>query len=214
MAGVVGTVHDKFVFSRRVKVLAARLAALIPPGARILDVGCGDGTIDRLILQHRPDVSIEGIDVLIRPSTQIPVRHFDGATFPYPDGSFDIVMFVDVLHHTDDPMVLLREAERVGNMILIKDHLRQGFLGLTTLRLMDWVGNAHHGVSLPYNYWSKEQWTTAFGNLGLKIGEINLKLGLYPAPLSWVCENGLHFVGRIEHINERQQVVAGSRRAG
>lgn len=214
MAGVVGTVHDKFVFSRRVQVLAAKLAALIPHGARILDVGCGDGTIDRLILQKRPDISIEGIDVLIRPSTQIPVKHFDGSHYPYPDDSFDIVMFVDVLHHTDDPMVLLREAERVGNMILIKDHLRQGFLGLTTLRMMDWVGNAHHGVRLPYNYWSKEQWNTAFDNLGLKVGEINLKLGLYPAPLSWFFESGLHFVGRIEHISERRAVPADSRRAG
>lgn len=202
MAGMVGTVHERLVHSRRVRVLANRLADLIPHGARVLDVGCGDGTADRLIMDQRPDLSIEGIEVLVRPTTQVSVKPFDGTTIPHPDESFDLVMFVDVLHHTDDPMILLREAARVGKMILIKDHFREGLLARPTLRLMDWVGNAHHGVALPYNYWSRPQWTTAFDQLGLKIGEINETLGLYPAPASWFFERGLHFVARIDPRDE------------
>ena len=73
------------------------------------------------------------------------------ANFRHPDASFDVVMFVDVLHHTDDPLLLLQEAQRVGKIILVKDHFRKGFLAGPTLRFMDWVGNAHHGVVLPYN---------------------------------------------------------------
>ena len=179
---VIGVLHKKFVAGRRVQVLAGHLAALIPTGARVLDVGCGDGVIDRLILERRPDVSIQGIDVLVRPDTPIPVKKFDGITIPYPDASFDVVMFVDVLHHTVDPFVLLREAQRVASTVLIKDHFRDGFLSGPTLRFMDWVGNAHHGVALPYNYWSRLEWEQAFAELQLKVGATNARLGLYPPP--------------------------------
>jgi SAM-dependent methyltransferase len=193
----VGALHDKLVFGRRVRVLARHLAALIPPAAKVLDVGCGDGTLDHLILQQLPSVSIEGIDVLVRPSAKIRVASFDGARIPYADSSFDVVMFVDVLHHTDDPLLLLQEAQRVGKVILVKDHFRKGVLAGPTLRFMDWVGNAPHGVVLPYNYWSEEQWDNALGVLGLNRIDKIVSLGLYPAPASWIFERHLHFISRL-----------------
>jgi SAM-dependent methyltransferase len=201
VAGVVGALHQTLVFGRRVRVLSEQLAALIPPATRILDVGCGDGTLDLLITRQRPDVSIVGVDVLVRPTTRIPVQPFDGTNIPYPDASFDALMFVDVLHHTTDPYLLLREATRVAKMILLKDHFCEGLSAETRLRFMDWVGNAHHGVALPYNYWSRRQWSAAFGQLGLKTTEMRTSLGLYPAPASWVFERGLHFVARLERGN-------------
>ncbi len=194
MSSVVGLVHQKLVFGRRVKVLANHLGQLLPLNAHVLDVGCGDGTIDSLIQQKRSDVSIEGTDVLVRPSSHIPVRLFDGATIPHAADSFDVVMFVDVLHHTDDPVVLLREAARVAKTIVIKDHLREGLLAEFALRMMDWVGNAHHGVALPYNYWSGKQWAAAVDLIGLKMVQSRSSLGLYPAPASWFFERGLHFI--------------------
>jgi len=197
---IVGNLHNKFVFGRRVRVLADHLAAFIPRGHRVLDVGCGDGAIDCLIAKQRPDISIEGIELLVRPITHMPVKAFNGETIPYPDGSFETVMFVDALHHTADPRVLLREAARVGKMILIKDHLCEGVLADTTLRFMDWVGNAHHGVALPYNYWSMTQWSNAFNELGVKVCGIKWSLGLYPAPACWLFDRGLHFVAKLEHM--------------
>ncbi len=195
---LVGVLHDQFVFGRRTRVLADSLATLIPRAARVLDVGCGDGTIDRLILTLRPDISIEGIDPLVRPDVCIPVRSFDGSKIPYPDRSFDVVMYVDVLHHTTDPRILLKEAARVGKAVLIKDHCRDGLLADATLRLMDWVGNAHHGVALPYNYWPEAKWVAAFNELGLRVCERKVRLKLYPPPLSWFFDRRLHFVARCE----------------
>lgn len=192
-------IHGQHVFSRRVRVLSQHLAHALPQGASVLDVGCGDGSIARRILDHRPDLSLEGIDVLIRPETAIPVLPFDGTTIPHPDNSFDAVMFVDVLHHTEDPMVLLKEAVRVARKgILIKDHLREGMLAGPTLRFMDWVGNARHNVVLPYNYWRERQWREAFQTLGLNVQHWQTNLNLYPAWANWCFGRKLHVVTWLE----------------
>ena len=46
-------------------------------------------------------------------------------------------MFVDVLLHTLDPMILLREAIRVARQtVVIKDHTLDGLLAGPTLRAM------------------------------------------------------------------------------
>jgi len=196
--GVIGRAHSGLVFGRRVQVLADAMAEVLPPG-RVLDVGCGDGSIARAIMDRRPDVEIEGIDVLVRPETHVPVTEFDGTRIPHGDRRFDVVMFVDVLHHTDDATVLLREAARVArtSTIVIKDHLADGVLAGPTLRLMDWVGNAHHGVVLPYNYWRKARWDRAFAEVGLSPEVWRTDLGLYPAPATWLFDRGLHVVCRL-----------------
>jgi ubiquinone/menaquinone biosynthesis C-methylase UbiE len=193
---VMDVLHGKYVFGRRVRVLARHFAELLPEGVKVLDVGCGDGTIDRLVLEQRGDLAIEGIDVMLRPETAIEVKLFDGKRIPHGDKSFDVVMFVDVLHHTEDPMVLLREAARVARRgVLIKDHTRNGLMAGTTLRFMDWVGNARHGVVLPYNYWTKRQWMAGFEEAGLEVKEWRREVGLYGWPAGWVFGRGLHFVG-------------------
>jgi SAM-dependent methyltransferase len=196
---LVGRLHGNLVFGRRVRVLSEQLAALLPTPATVLDVGCGDGTMAHLLMQLRPDIQISGIDVLVRPTTQIQVTPFDGKEIPFAAGSFDVVMFTDVLHHTEDPLVLLREAVRVARTaIVIKDHTRDGWLAGPTLRLMDYVGNAHHGVVLPYNYWPRARWVAAFAELKLRVSKWQSQLGLYPAPASWLFDRSLHFVARLD----------------
>lgn len=198
VSSLTGAVHGRLVFNRRTQVLARHLSAALPQGAAVLDVGCGDGTIDALIQEQRPDLQIHGVDVMLRPVTRIPVSLFDGRVLPFPDKSFDSVMFVDVLHHTDDPVVLLREAARVARgSIVLKDHTMEGPLAYARLRLMDWVGNAHHNVVLPYNYWPEQRWRDAFATLGLRVETWQQRLGLYPFPVSLVFEARLHFVSRL-----------------
>jgi len=192
-------IHGGYVFRRRVSVLTRYLAELLPAGARALDVGCGDGMIDRLIMTARPDVVIRGVDVLLRGETHIPVTAFDGKALPFDDDAFDAVMFVDVLHHTDDPAVLLAEAARVARAaVIVKDHTRNGLAAGATLRYMDRVGNKRHGVVLPYNYWPRKQWHAAFAELHLTPTVWHRRLRIYPFWADWLFGRSLHFIARLE----------------
>jgi len=198
---MVARLHESLVFDRRTRVLGRHLAGLLPQGAKVLDAGCGDGLIDRLIGDERPDLAIEGIDLIVRPRTHIPVTAFDGTRIPFADDSFDVVMFVDVLHHTHDPEILLREARRVARCaVVLKDHTRDGVLAGATLRFMDWVGNAPHGIPLPYNYWPERRWREVFQRIGLNPTIWMSRLGIYPAPASWLFDRSLHFIARLDPV--------------
>lgn len=195
---LVGGLHAGLIFPRRIRVLARHIAPLVPRGATVLDVGCGDGLLGRTIRNERPDLALTGMDVLVRPRTHIPVREFDGLTIPMGDRAVDVILLVDVLHHADNPIRLLTEAARVARQaIIIKDHMQSGWIDRQTLRLMDWTGNAAHGVALPYNYWSAQEWTLALQRIGAAIEVWNTDLGLYPWPASAFFDRSLHFVARV-----------------
>jgi SAM-dependent methyltransferase len=192
---MIGSAHERLVYGRRIEVLARHLAELLPRDATVLDVGSGDGLLAKKIESARSDLRMFGVDVLVRPQTHIPVRQFDGVLLPFADGAFDIVMMVDVLHHADDQPALLREVARVAKRaVVIKDHHADGFLAAPTLRFMDWVGNARHGVALPYAYWSSNRWSRELTKAGLRVGSERRRLGLYPWPASLLFDRGLHFI--------------------
>jgi SAM-dependent methyltransferase len=198
VASVLDSVHDRFVLDRRVRVIVGHLAALVPHGSDVLDVGAGDGAAALELTRQRPDLRARGIDVLVRERTHIPVMQFDGIRIPMPDRSVGTALLVDVLHHTDDPAGLLAEAARVArDGVVIKDHLADGPLAVPTLRFMDRIGNARHGVRLPYNYLTRRRWDDAFAHAGLLVDAWIPALGLYPPPASWLFDRGLHFAARL-----------------
>lgn len=195
-----GRLHSRVVHRRRTRVLAECLSTIIPRGHRVLDVGCGDGLIAALTLQARPDLEIRGVDVFIRGDSRIPVQAFDGITLPFAAGAFDTVMACDVLHHTLSPVDVLREMARVAsNSVVVKDHVVRGVAGRATLRFMDFIGNAPHGVALPYNYLTAAEWDEAVRTCGLTPAEVVEALSLYPWYANPVFGRRLHFVCRFTH---------------
>jgi hypothetical protein len=63
---------------------------------------------------------------------------------------------------------------------------------------MDHVGNARHGVALPYNYWPRKKWVNAFESLGLSTAAWKENLKLYPFWADPIFGRSLHFVAKLD----------------
>lgn len=186
--------HRKIVMGRRVRQISSHISELMPKEVlSVLDVGAGTGEMAQAISSFRPELIFSGVDVYIRPKTFIPVVKYDGDRLPFDDDSFDAVITVDVLHHCDDPVAVLKECARVSKrFVIIKDHVSDSVYDEKILAFMDWVGNSAHGVVLPYNYLSTSDWASAFDKAGLKTMQNVNQLNLYPMPLDIVFGGSLH----------------------
>lgn len=115
---------------------AAFLLPLLEPGAHLLDVGCGPGSITADLASLIDDGSVVGID---RSATVIEIarreHHATGSTaltfevgdvyaLEYDDVRFDAVFAHQVLQHLSDPVAALREMHRVlrpGGLVAVRD---------------------------------------------------------------------------------------------
>jgi SAM-dependent methyltransferase len=199
--------HEVGVLRNRFRILARHLADFLPASGSVLDVGCGNGVIAQSIMQISPGLEISGIDVKRRPACTIPCEVYDGHRIPRDEDSVDLVLFVDVLHHVEQPQELLLEARRVARRaIIVKDHFCDSRSARRILSFMDWVGNRPHGVVLPYNYFSSAQWDASWNELGVSPDRMLTRLGMYPKVLRPLFETGLHFVCRLPLAKPDQQI--------
>lgn len=181
--------NERVFFPYRYDQLTRLLTPHLQDVATVLDVGASCGRLARRLMDAT-GCSISGIDVHIQPHAKIPVRRYDGRSFPFPDSAFDCVMMVDMLHHTENIEQMLSEACRVSRRyVLIKDHYWETGSDLTALRIADYIGNAPYGISLPYTYLRLDEWANLFHRHGLK-------------PLSWETPR-LHPLDPCKHITVR-----------
>jgi SAM-dependent methyltransferase len=197
----IDSLHEAKVHKRRIRILAEAASRLLPPNLRVLDVGCGDGLFAVALSSLRPDIRIEGAEVLPRAGCRIPVVPFDGRSLPFPDAAFDACLLIDVLHHTEAPAALLGETARVGSgLVVLKDHLREGLAAGACLRFMDVVGNRRYGVSLPFNYLNAGEWTKAYSSSNLTAAKTEGLRDLYPFPANLVFGRRLNFMSLLRAI--------------
>ncbi|MBM3661602.1 MAG: class I SAM-dependent methyltransferase [Actinobacteria bacterium] len=186
--------HFSLIHGRRIDHLAEAFSGIIPVGTRtVLDVGSGDGLLASEVVRRRPELEFRGVDVLARKEAFIPVELFNGHRLPFDANSFDAVIFSDVLHHSTNQVELLTDAGRVASAsVVIKDHINERRIDEWRLRVMDYVGNRHNGVSLPYDYWSRSEWERAFRQADLRIEDFHSSVRVYPNPLNVVIGGPLH----------------------
>ncbi len=81
------------------------------PGMRLLDLGCGPGSITAGLAAGLTAV---GVDLDPVPVESVPVAAADATALPFPDASFDALYANALLQHVADPLAVLREARRVA----------------------------------------------------------------------------------------------------
>lgn len=96
------------------------IARLVPEGARVLDLGCGDGALLDYLQTHRGctgyGVEIDDVNIqaCIKRGVNVLQLNLDEGLTMFADQSFDVVLQIDTLQHLRNAEVMLRETVRVG----------------------------------------------------------------------------------------------------
>ena len=96
------------------------IAQLVPKGARVLDLGCGDGALLAHLQKNRActgyGVEIDDANVLacVKRGVNVIQLNLDEGLSMFDDASFDVVLQIDTLQHLRNAEVMLRETVRVG----------------------------------------------------------------------------------------------------
>ncbi len=101
------------------------LAQLVPQGARVLDLGCGDGGMLAHLQATRGcsgyGVEIDDANVLacVQRGVNVIQLNLDEGLAMFDDASFDVVLQIDTLQHLRNAEVMLRETARVGRVGIV-----------------------------------------------------------------------------------------------
>ena len=96
------------------------IAKLVPQGARVLDLGCGDGALLAHLQRTRHctgyGIEIDAANLLacVKRGVNVIQLNLDEGLSLFDDASFDVVLQIDTLQHLRNAEVMLRETARVG----------------------------------------------------------------------------------------------------
>jgi methionine biosynthesis protein MetW len=103
----------------------AAVADAVPAGARVLDIGCGDGAL-LAYLRDSKGVDARGIDVSAANVASAVARGLsvvqgdaDADLGDYPDAAFDMVILSDALQAMRSPATVLGELVRIGHRAVV-----------------------------------------------------------------------------------------------
>lgn len=150
---------------RRAEVEAWFLLPRLQPGQRLLDVGCGPGTVTSGLARAVAPGLVTGLDAA--PDVLATAREHADETglanlefvggdvyaLSYPDDTFDVVYANQLLQHLSDPVAALREMRRV---------LRPG--GLLAVRDADYATMQPHPKFLEFERWNALYHAVAYAN--------------------------------------------------
>ena len=155
--------HDPVRFvAKNMRVDLRLIAEMIAPGSRVLDIGCGDGSlIDHLSRTKGCDargIEIDMAEVIRAVAHGMPVMHGDADTdlAHYPDGAFDYVVLSRTLQAVERPRAVLQQMLRIGTRAVVSfpnfghwrvrwDLLRKGRMPVTRTLPTPWWETSDRG---------------------------------------------------------------------
>lgn len=186
------------VYRSRIEGLVPALVAHLQPDDSVLDIGCGGGGLGCAIMdapQCPGGVAVRGVEVAPRGGEAIEVLGYDGRHLPFDDQSVDVCILADVLHHDEQPDLVIAEASRVASRaVIIKDHKRDGVLAKARISLMDWAANRAYDVPCLYRYHTLQGWRDTHSRLGFGVISEHTAMQLYPRPYRWVFTPRLQYL--------------------